>query len=50
MPPEDRTQQLVLALIVAVFIGYAGYTHPAIIPALTLSVAVFAAVALLLKL
>ncbi|MFH8939524.1 hypothetical protein [Streptomyces griseosporeus] len=46
----DRTQQLVLALVVATLIGHIGYTHPTTVPVLGLCAAVFVAVAAVLKL
>lgn len=46
----DRTQQLVLALVVTAFVGYVAYTHPRTVPALGVAAAVFVAVAAVLKL
>ncbi|MFG3013782.1 hypothetical protein ACGFZB_25745 [Streptomyces cinerochromogenes] len=46
----DRTQQLVLALVVTMLGGYVGYTHPNTVPALSLGVGAFVAIAAVLKL
>ena len=48
--PTDLMQRLILALVVAALAGYVAYTHPEVVPALALCVAVFVAVAALLKL
>ncbi|MFF7176819.1 hypothetical protein [Streptomyces pseudovenezuelae] len=46
----DPMLRLILALVIAAFVGYVAYIHPKIIPALAVGVAVFVAAAGLLKL
>ncbi|MFH7340675.1 hypothetical protein [Streptomyces sp. KHY 26] len=48
--PTDRTQQLLLALIATTLVVYIGCSHPSTIPALTLALGAFVAVAAILKL
>ncbi|MGW3154541.1 hypothetical protein [Streptomyces sp. NPDC001089] len=48
--PTDRTQQLVLALVVTALLCDIGYNHPGAIPVLTLAVGAFVAIAVVLKL
>lgn len=48
--PTDRTQQLVLALVATVLVGNIALTYPGAIPALTLCVGAFVAIAAVLKL
>lgn len=46
----DRTQQLVLALIGTALVGHIALTYPSTVPALTLCVGAFVAIAVVLKL